>query len=434
MAGVSADPRYPEVAIVGAGSLGLMTALELARRGLRPVVLERGPDVLSGCSSGSAGLLSPAHSTPLSTPTAVREGLSHMLRSDSPFSMRPRPSLIPWLLRFFLAARAAKVAEGTALIRDFSFASLELHRKLLEEGLDTGLEELGAINVYETERSYAAGVAESEALSTAGIKTQVLTAEEARTFEPALSEGIVGGVLYPEEAQCDPERFMLAIAEAAVAAGATVCTRAEVLDAKVSGGRVVSLDTTIGEVRPGQVVIANGAWTAELGKRVGVPIPVEGGKGYHVDLSPAETDPRVPIYLQEARVIATPYANRLRLAGTLQLTGLSMRMDRVRVRATLHSGVRTLRGIEPSRVTEVWRGIRPCTPDGLPILGRSARLGNVVFATGHAMKGLHLAPETGRVISQVVLGEDPTRDLSPFSPDRFRLRRSGRATDDRRDG
>jgi D-amino-acid dehydrogenase len=428
-------PRTPDVAIVGAGSLGLATALELARRGMRPVVLERGPDVLSGCSPGSAGLLSPAHSTPLATPGAVREGLLHMLRRDSPFSMRPRPRLIPWLLRFMAAARRERVRRGTELIRDFSFASLELHKQLVQQGLDTGLEVLGAINVYETERAYASGVAEAEDLSTHGIKTQVMTADEARTFEPALSERIVGAVFYPEEAQCDPERFMLAVAAAAEEAGAIVCTRAEVLDATVVRGRVERLDTTIGEIRPGQVVVANGAWTAELGRRLGLPIPVEGGKGYHVDLTPTETDPKVPVYMQEARVIATPYADRLRLAGTLQLTGLSMRMDRVRVRATLASGMRTLRGIDGARVTEVWRGIRPCTPDGLPILGRSERLANAVFATGHAMKGLHLAPETGRVIADVVLGGEPGRDLAPFSPDRFRLgRRGGQRRNDRRDG
>jgi D-amino-acid dehydrogenase len=97
--------------------------------------------------------------------------------------------------------------------------------------------------------------------------------------------------------------------------------------------------------------------------------------------------------------------------------------------------MRTLRGIEAGRVSEVWRGIRPCTPDGLPILGRSERLANVIFATGHAMKGLHLAPETGRVIAQVALGEPPTRDLTPFSPDRFRLGSRGRQpTEDRREG
>jgi D-amino-acid dehydrogenase len=111
-----------------------------------------------------------------------------------------------------------------------------------------------------------------------------------------------------------------------------------------------------------------------------------------------------------------------------------MSLDEVRVRATLGSGMRTLRGIEPGRVTGVWRGIRPCTPDGLPILGRSDRLKNVVFATGHAMKGLHLAPETGRVVSHVLCDEDPGRDLTPFSPDRFLLgRRKRRLHNSRRD-
>jgi D-amino-acid dehydrogenase len=421
VAAVGVDPRYPDVAIVGAGSLGLMTALELARRGVRPVILERGADVLSGCSAGSAGLLSPAHSTPLTTPAAVREGLRHLLRRDSPFSMRPRPSLIPWLLRFFLSARSSNVTRGTALIRDFSVASLRLHERLVAEGLDTGLEQLGALNTYETERAYEAGIAEAELLSAAGIKSQLMTAHEARTFEPALSERVVGGVFYPEEAQCDPERFMVSVARAAQDAGAILCTRAEVLDATIVDGRVASLETTIGEVRPGEVVVANGAWTAELSRRLGLRIPIQGGKGYHVDLTPSAGDPLVPVYLQEARVIATPYENRLRLAGTLQLSGLSMRLDRVRVRATLGSGMRMLRGIHEARVIDVWRGIRPCTPDGLPILGRTRRLRNVVLATGHAMKGLHLAPETGRVIARVVLGEDPGRDLTPYDPDRFRL-------------
>jgi D-amino-acid dehydrogenase len=357
-----------------------------------------------------------------------------MLRRDSPFSMRPRPDLVPWLLRFIWAARKEQVREGTQLLRDFSLASLDLHRKLAEDGLDTGLEFRGAMNVYETQRAYAAGIAEAEELSPQGIKSTVMTAEEARVFEPALSEKVVGAVHYPDEAQCDPERFLLAVAEAAVEAGAILCTRAEVFDARVSGKRVVSLDTAIGEIRPREVVVANGAWTAQLSRRLGLRIPVEGGKGYHVDLQPASSDPGVPIYMQEARVIATPYPERLRLAGTLQLTGLSMSVDGVRAQAILRSGMRTLQGIEVVRVTGVWRGIRPCTPDGLPILGRSYRLQNVVFATGHAMKGLHLAPETGRVVAQVVLGEEPTRDLPPFSPDRFRGHgRSRRSDNERRD-
>ena len=151
-------------------------------------------------------------------------------------------------------------------------------------------------------------------------------------------------------------------------------------------------------------------------------------KGYHVDLERASSDPSVPIYMQEARVIATPFEDRLRLSGTLQLTGLDMRLDRVRAMATFDAGNRTLREISRSRVTEVWRGIRPCAPDGLPVIGRSGGIENVVFATGHAMKGLHLAPATACLVADLLTGTEPAMDMTPFRPDRFRAvlgRRSG---------
>jgi D-amino-acid dehydrogenase len=419
--------RSPDVAIIGAGSVGLMTALELGRRGFRPVVLERASDVLSGCSAGSGGLLSPAHSAPLATPGAVREGLRHMLRRDSPFSMRPRPGLLVWLLRFMLAARGERVRTSTALLRELSARSLELYTALDAEGLDLAFESRGAINVYETERAFAAGRLEAEELARHEVKSEVLEPDEARRIEPALSDRVVGAVLYPDEAQCEPERFMRAVSEAARNAGATILTHAEVFDVRTRGDRVDALATAIGEIRPRHVVVANGAWAGGIARGLGVSLPVEGGKGYHLDLEGAPTDPAIPVYLQEARVIATPFRGRLRLAGTLQLTGLDMRVDGVRAGATLNAGVRALRGVDPSRVTEVWRGIRPCTPDGLPVIGRSERIANVVFATGHAMKGLHLAPVTGRLVAEVVADEEPTQDLAPFSPDRFRVRSGRRA-------
>jgi D-amino-acid dehydrogenase len=418
---MSSDWRSPEVAIVGGGSIGLVTALELARRGLRPVVFERAGDVLASCSAGSAGLLSPAHSAPLATPSAVREGIKHMARKDSPFSMRPRLALIPWLLRFMSAARSSKVRAGTAVLRELSFTSLELHKQLAADGLDTAMSARGALNVYETERAYVAGKAEASALAAAGIESKVLTGNEARELEPALADGIVGGVLYPDEAQCEPERFLGAVAEAAVAAGAHVRTRAEIFGIQRNGDHVAVLETSDGDVTPKQVVIANGAWTAQLGKALGRPIPIEGGKGYHVDLGRADSDPALPIYMQEARCIATPFEDRLRLSGTLQLTGLDMRLDRIRAMATLEAGKRTLRGIDRSRVKDVWRGIRPCAPDGLPIIGRPSGIDNVVFATGHAMKGLHLAPATAHLVADLLTGRQPKHDLRPFSPDRFRL-------------
>ena len=411
--------RSPEIAVVGGGAVGLTVALELARRGAHPALLERSPDLSSSCSAGSAGLLSPAHSTPLSTSGTLREGLKHLLRNDSPFAIRPRPELVPWMVRFALACRTDRVQAATALIRDLSITSLDLHMKLAEEGLDTGFTVRGAINAYATEAGFAAGVAEARSLAGAGIESQILDPDELVELEPAIAPGSLGGVYYPQEAHCEPERFVNAIAGAAVAAGATIHTGVELLDLRIEPSGAIRLDTTAGELRPRHVVLANGAAVARFGRPIGLYIPVQGAKGYHVDLAPGVADPLIPVYLQEARVIATPFDNRLRLAGTLELTGLDTTVDPLRVRATLDAGVRALKGIDPGRVIEVWRGIRPCTPDGLPIVGRSPRSADVVVVTGHAMKGLHLAPATAELVADLVEGLELDPRFAPFRPERF---------------
>ncbi len=421
-----------DVLIVGGGAIGLTTALELARRGHRPLLLERGPELLTGCSVGSAGLLSPGHSAPLANPSALREGIRFMFRRDSPFSMHPRPTLIPWLLRFMAACRASRVREGTRIIKELSLASTLMHEALAAQGLDTGFVKRGAINVYESDAAFEAGRREAEVYASEGIASRSLSTEEAQEVEPAIADRVVGAVHYPDEAHCEPSRFLQAIADAAREAGADLRQGVEVTGfSQDADGRVRRVETRDGPVLPDTVVIAAGAWTTPLSRALGVFIPIEGGKGYHVDFAITPGDPRIPVYMQEARVIATPFDGILRLSGTLQLTGLNERIDDVRVRATMAAGVRTLRDIAGRPTVEVWQGIRPCPPDGLPIIGVSDRVPNVVFASGHAMKGLHLAPVTARLVGQLVDGDTPDHDLAPMHPDRFRLwgrrKRDGRS-------
>jgi len=208
--------------------------------------------------------------------------------------------------------------------------------------------------------------------------------------------------------------------KAAVEAGVTIRPRVEVLGVRRRDGRAEAVVTTAGELRAGTVVVAAGAWTPRLVRGLGLFVPVEGGKGYHVDLEPAEGDPALPVWLNETRVIATPLEGRLRLAGTLELAGLDLSVDRLRVGAIVRAAERGLPRLRGRRVLEVWRGLRPCTPDGLPIVGRPAGLANVTLATGHAMMGLTLAPITGRLVAELLAGERPSLDLRPLSPNRFR--------------
>jgi D-amino-acid dehydrogenase len=247
----------------------------------------------------------------------------------------------------------------------------------------------------------------------------VLDPDEARKLEPALGLGLAGAVYHAEEAHCDSALVVRALGQEATAAGAEIRTGVEVLGLRHERGRVTVVETTAGDVRPQTVVLAAGAWTRQLTGDVGLFMPLEGGKGYHVDLDLSAGAPRIPVFLQEARGIATPLAGRLRLSGTLELAGLDLRVDRRRVDALAAAGRNALPGVAEARVQEVWRGLRPCTPDGLPALGRTRVADNVVVAAGHAMMGITLAPVTGRLIAALVAGETPGVDLSLLDPDRF---------------
>jgi D-amino-acid dehydrogenase len=379
------------VVIVGGGAIGVCCALELARRGARVTLLERGPELASGSSSGNAGLICPSHSTPISNPASLRNGLRWMWKRDSPFYLRPRLDVLPWLARFALAARHA--GKGAAVIRELSNASLDLHAKLGRE-LDTSFDRTGTLNVYATPASLEAGAREGER---SGLRFDVLDADETRAFEPSLIGPVAGSVRYPDEARVDPKRFVEVVGVAAAAAGAEIRTGAE----------VHSLD----ELNAETVVVAAGAWSRTL-----VDLPLEGGKGYHVDYEPAASDPALPTWLQETWTIATPLPGRLRLSGTLELAGLDLGISQPRVDAIRRGGERWFRGLGARAPIDIWAGLRPCLPDGLPAIGR---LGDVVVATGHAMKGVSLAPVTGRLVAQLLAGEQPDHDLAPFDPNRF---------------
>jgi D-amino-acid dehydrogenase len=403
----------PDVVVVGGGAIGATAAYELVRRGARVTLLERGDSLAAGCSSGNAGLVCPSHSLPLATPAALREGLRALGRPGAALGLRPRVRTLPWLARFALACRDVRAERGQHALRAFSVASLERHAALAELG--TSFERRGILSVYASEAGFAAARREAES---SGLRAEVLPGEAAAALEPALRADLAGAVLHPDEAHVDPLRYVQAVGAAASAEGAALRTRVEVRAMRRRNG-TIELETGDGTLRPETVVLAAGAWTAELARGAGIHLALTGGKGYHVELAAAPGDPRLPLLLPELRSAVTPLDGRLRLTGTLEVCGLDASVRGARVDAVRRAAARVLRR-DPPRDGQVWAGLRPCTPDGLPLIGRPARAPGVIVATGHAMKGIALAPATGIAAAELATGAAPGHDLSAFSPDRFR--------------
>lgn len=416
---MSAVTDRPEVLVLGGGVVGTTIALELARRGREVVLLERDRVVGGGASSGNAGYIVPSHAAPLASPASVRHGLTWLFDPRSPFRLRPRPALMPWLALFLRASTTRAAERGTNLLRSLAMESLELHAALPGEGVSTTFERRGIMNVYETPAGFAEGRDEARRHEKAGLTVQLLDAVEAPVREPALRGRVAGAAFFPEEASCDPAAYTAAVAAAAVERGAHIETGVEVLAIRCDRGRVSAVETTRGPFEGRTTVLAAGVWSDRLARTAGLRLRLEGGKGYHVTVEANAYQPAVPVFLQEARVTTTPLPGRFRVTGGLDLCGLDMRVDTRRT-AALVTAVERVIGLEAlTSAPEIWRGIRPCSPDGLPLIGRARVADDLIVCTGHAMLGLTLAPVSARLVADIVERRPITSDVEALDPARF---------------
>jgi D-amino-acid dehydrogenase len=403
-----------DVVVIGAGAVGACVALDLARRGATVTVLERGPAVGAGCSAGNAGVVGAGHVLPLASTQALREGLASLPRRHAPFALAPRPSLLPWLARFVAASTPRRHDAAAAVLRGLAVRSAALHEALGAQ-LDVGYVRRGFLTAYETEAGLEAGTREA-AGSPAGSET--LGAAALQAHAPPLAGGLAGGIHFAGEAHLDPLAFVTAVAAEVERLGGSVRPGVEVLGVRSAGGRVSALSTTRGPLPCGAVVVAAGAWSPALSRGLGTRLPVQGGKGYCVEYA-GELDLRRPVYFPQRRIVLTPLAGRVRLTGMLELCGTDLRVDEVRVATIRRQAQRFVPALERLPVTRVWRGLRPCSPDGLPIVGRVPGVANAWLATGHGMWGLQLAPVTGELVGGALAGDGEDAALGDLGVTRF---------------
>jgi D-amino-acid dehydrogenase len=410
----------PDAVVVGAGAVGLCCACALAREGLRVLLLERKfPG--AGASWGNAGLVAPSRSVPLAEPGVVRRGLRWMLDPTSPLyiPLRVDAGLVRWLWRFWRSSTTSHLRRSLPLLVRLQRWSLSLYRELEGHGLDFGFRTAGTLAVFQSPRELASFLGKVDLLREHGVPAEVLDPDAALQREPLLRPRLAGAVSFPEDACVDPARLVECLVAYAGALGVEIRSGAAG-ERLWRRGKEVSVEAGGSLLHPAAVVVAAGAWSAPLLRTVGIRIPVLPAKGYAVTL-PHAALPGRPLMLSEARVAVTPLQGpggeaRIRLAGTLELGVEEDGINHRRVLAIRRSAARYL-DLDPSG-GEVWAGLRPCTPDGLPVVGRPRGYRNLVVATGHGTLGISLAPVTGELVASLVAGR-PVQELDPLSPDRF---------------
>ncbi len=410
-----------DVAIIGGGVIGVCSAYYLAQKGAKVLLLEKGK-IASGCSYGNGGLIVPSHAVPLASPGALGNGLRWLLDAKSPFYIKPRLSLdlFTWLARFVLASRKEQMLRSLSAMRDLLLASRALYDELAQNaGFDFGFDGNGSLQVFITEQGLQGGVEEAQLLEKFDIPIKVMDASQVCDLEPALLPKVVGGVYYPRDAHINPFRFVRGLAEKARGLGVEILTGTEVLGFEMRHGSVTAIKTTRGEFHPQKVLLAAGSWSPEIARTLKLNIPIQAAKGYSLTYENLALSPRIPLLFGEAHTVVNPLGDVLRVAGTLELAGMDFSINMRRVDAIRTSAEQYLPGLGQARLIEIWRGLRPCTPDGLPIISGSDTFSNLFIAAGHAMLGMSLGPITGKLIAELVNGEKTDFDPGPFSLSRF---------------
>jgi D-amino-acid dehydrogenase len=384
--------------------------------------MERG-EVGRGASYGNAGLLVPSYSTPLANPASIGEGIRALMGRSSALVLRPRadPRFAAWLARFLVACRPSQAERAARLLHALSTASVGRYRQLMEGelGEEAGFRASGWLYVFSRDDALAGGVAQAREAARMGSRWEHLGPAEVRELEPALRDGLAGGVLFPDDCILRPDALVPALARIAAAEGVEIRTGVEVLGFVTEGDRVTAVRTPEGTLPTGAVVVACGVHTPSVLATLGARVPIEPAKGYSITFRAAAGAPSIPLNLTDAHVVVSPSGGRVRVAGGLDLTGMDERLDQERLDGIWRECRSWLPALEPAGEPERWYGFRPLPPDCLPIIGPLRRFPNVVVAAGHGTLGVTLGPVTGALVARCLDEGGVPDEVAPYLPARF---------------
>lgn len=407
--------------IIGGGITGLCTAWYLARRGREVAVLDRHP-VWEGASGGNAGILAAGH-MPLALPGLAVKALKWMFTKDSPLYIPPRLDLpmLRWFWDFNRACNQATLERSMETLTPLGFLAMEEWATMIDEvGSDCDFRTNGWMNVYRTEDGRRESEEEGEVMVKMGFGVESYDGPAIREREPIMNEAVQGAVRFTDSASLDPVAFMKELAAKLAAMGVEIRTDVEVEALLVQGGRCLGARSKQGEdFRGAQTLLAAGIWSAGLAEAAGLKLPMQGGKGYHQDLAGLGSRLSLPCVLIERFIAVTPMGDRLRLAGTVEFSGLNRDIVQERVAMLTRGASWYLEGVKEAAELGQGCDLRPCTADGLPVLGWAPGIEGLMISTGGAKMGVTLAPALGKTAAELMLDGRAGLDVTALAADRF---------------
>ena len=410
-----------EVVIIGGGIIGLCSAYYLQKEGCAVTIIDQS-GMTKGASFVNAGYITPSHIIPLAAPGMITKGLKWMFDTASPFYVKPRldKDFLKWAWAFKKSATASKVEKAIPIIKEINILGRTLYEEIKQSGdFNFHYERKGLLMLYKTDK---AGEEEWEVGQRAikeGLNVNHITAEEVKKMEPNAAIDCKGAVYFDSDAHMTPKEFMAEMVSYLKEKGVTFYTHEKVQDLVISKDAIKEVMTTKRKLKADEVLVAAGSWSSLLTRKLGVKIPIQAGKGYRINTE-RETGITIPALLVEAKVAVTPMNGFTRFAGTMELAGISDNINPKRVKAISKSVSNYYQGLSLTKEEEATAdfGLRPCSPDGLPYIGRTHKYKNLIIASGHAMMGWSLGPPTGKLVSEIISDKKLSLDIKPFHPER----------------
>jgi D-amino-acid dehydrogenase len=414
------------VVVIGAGVVGVATAYYLRQAGADVVVVDRQPGAGLETSYANGGQISANHAAPWAAPGTPWKALKWLGRYDAPllFHVRWDPALFAWLARFLANCTA------TAVRRNIERAlrlALYSRRQLVLLRAETGLhyDELthGILHIFRSRADYEAALPQVELMNRLGCTREVMDAAGCVSIEPALADvaaTLIGGVFSPDDESGDAHKFARGLASLVAVRGVRFRFATAVTGFETAGRRIERLITSDGPIKGEAYVLAGGSYSPLLTRPLGLRLPVYPAKGYSVTipLGPGARAPMVSLIDDEVKMVYARLGDRLRVAGTAEFTGHDASVDAKRAGFLLAKATGLFPKLGNAGPPEFWAGLRPSTPDGVPIIGPTPYT-NLYLNTGHGTLGWTMACGSGRVVADLVLARPPDIDLTGLTLARF---------------